>query len=92
MEQQVLGHIAGVPVVTITPFRITKDKQIKGLFYYNLRHDEEYVDDPFSLEKHVWSCHYCTIATSKPIASLEDNSLEWIEVTEQDKQLLAKYY
>lgn len=64
-----MNTIAGVPVVVAVALRIHLADRVDGLYYYNVREDDD--GSPYSLEKFVFVNHFGTIATSEPIELLE---------------------
>lgn len=78
--QQILGHLAGVPVVQLTQERIGLDSREDHLHYYSIRQDDS--GDPCSIEKAVLVNHFGTLVTMRPIQYLEtdneDNSKDMI--------------
>ncbi|USK62288.1 LPD28 domain-containing protein [Peribacillus asahii] len=78
-----IGEFFGVPVQCLTQFRIQSSYQIPGLYYYHIRAADE-GGEPASLAKQVWVNHFGTLATFKPIESLEGNeSIELVLSQEQ---------
>ncbi|MFY0521595.1 LPD28 domain-containing protein [Lysinibacillus sp. UGB7] len=54
-------------IVNATCLRIPLDQREEGLFYYDVRHDDECQGIPCSVEYFVFINHLGTIVTNKPL-------------------------
>ena len=62
-----LLYLQNVAVVLATCLRVKSAEKIEGLFYYDIRSNDECQMTPYSIEESVWTNHLGTIATTKPL-------------------------
>ena len=59
--------IQEIEVLHATSLRIPQKDRKDGLYYYDVRHDDECLGIPVTIENRVLVGHYCTIVTGRPL-------------------------
>lgn len=62
-----------VPVTKCTCLRIPHAERIKGRYYYDIRHDDEGLGNPVTIEKGVLVNHFGTMETLEPIEGINES-------------------
>jgi|GEM_PF-5624645 len=87
-DRTILFYFRGVPVVHVTSLRIPSDERQEGLFYYDIRHDEEDWCEPVTVEPGVLVNHFGTMVTTKPLTFSTEFGFQSIEITEEEKEMI----
>lgn len=84
-----MNRLRGIEIVAATSLRIPPAERIENLHYYDVRHDDDCLGEPVSVEKFVLVNHLGTIVTREPLP-LTDACIDghWLELTEEEQGIV----